>query len=95
MENYCRMCGSPNNLQPHHIISGKGFRKACETKESVIFLCINCHSFIHSSKGHDYWMKLKRNLQKTYFEQGKTEQEVRTLMGDKLILTEGNEIYGL
>jgi len=42
--------------------------------------------------GHLLDVKLKSELQHTYFQQGRGEQEVRKLMGGKLILGEDGEI---
>ena len=89
------LCGMTSNLERHHIIPGRGKRKACETEESVIDLCYGCHVHVHSSKGNEDLMRLKRYLQKKYFEQGLSEEDVRVKMGDRLYLNEEGEIHGL
>lgn len=89
---YCALCGGRSDHR-HHIISGTGRRKRCETKESVIDLCVYCHSLVHSAKGADIMTSLKLDLQKQYFDQGRSLEDVRELMGDKLYLKDG-QIYG-
>lgn len=88
MDRYCIRCGRVGSipLHRHHLIAGNGRRKACETEESVIDLCYECHTFIHSGKGSEYWKKLKLELQKKYFAKGYSEDEVRKLMGGKIYL---------
>lgn len=84
----CENCGAADYMcQLHHIIKGRGKRKQCETVESVLLLCWNCHYGtwgIHGKNGKALDLKLKINLQETYFKQGKTEGEVRILLGGKL-----------
>ena len=78
-------------LQPHHILFGVGKRKACERLESLILLDWNCHysnEGVHGKNGHALDMKLKLGLQLVYFEAGYTNEETRTLMGDRLYYEE-------
>ncbi len=91
-EKYCSICGSAGATVKHHIIPGIGKRKQQETKWSMVELCLFCHSFVHSSKGFEKMLELKLELQRLYFSQGKSEDEVRTMMGGKLYLKDG-EIF--
>jgi hypothetical protein len=92
----CKYCGAVSPLHHHHLICGTANRKACETPYSVILLCPTCHNWVHNADtGREWWLKQKQILQQTYFRQGKTEEEVRQLMGGRLILNMENEIYGL
>ena len=80
----CELCRSKEGVQHHHIIHGRGRRKECETVESVIALCWEHHHGtygVHGSHGHVLDLKLKKALQKKYVDQGKTEAEIRQLMG--------------
>jgi len=56
-------------------------------------LCPLCHGRVHGTYGHPLDVKLKAELQHTYFQQGRDEREVRKLMGGKLVLGEDGEIY--
>ena len=50
LEPYCQLCGSPYNLQRHHII----YRRYGKTiPENLIVLCDSCHRKVHSNK--KYW----------------------------------------
>jgi hypothetical protein len=90
----CEMCRLREAQKtPHHIISGNGRRRACETVESQIYLCLECHTLVHSGKGDKERTKLRIALQRTYFRQGRSEDEVRVLMGSlKLELDDKGEI---
>lgn len=91
----CKICGSTNLVEEHHIIKGRGKRKACETEQSKIMLCWEHHHGtygVHGKQGHGLDMLLKLQLQATYFEMGKSEEEIRRLMGGKLYLVE-SEVY--
>jgi hypothetical protein len=92
----CEECGSTDRVQGHHIIHGRGKRKACETNKSVIDLCWEHHHGdygVHGKNGHEFDMQLKLRLQLKYFEMGKPENEVMELMGGRLYLKDG-EVYG-
>ncbi|MGE4283855.1 MAG: hypothetical protein AB7G87_09065 [Clostridia bacterium] len=82
----CYVCGKLGNLQKHHIIHGHGKRKACETKESLIDICFDCHSLVHRTNDTNLDFILKQLLQAAYFEKGYDAERVRTLMGGKLLL---------
>lgn len=92
MQGRCHICGREGYMERHHVIHGTGNRKSCETKDSLIPLCPSCHRHVHGMNGHRTDVKLKAELQHTYFSQGKSEDEVRKLMGGKLILGEDGEI---
>lgn len=81
----CYVCGKTGNLHKHHIIHGHGKRKACETKESLIDICFDCHRLVHSANGSDLDMRLKATLQATYLKKGYTEENMCKLMGGKLL----------
>jgi len=84
----CYVCGKTGNLQKHHIIHGHGKRKACETRESLIDICYECHRLVHSNKDPNLDKNLKLQLQTIYFEKGYNEDKVRELMGGKVFLCE-------
>lgn len=82
----CEVCYQPGS-ELHHIIKGKGKRKEHETIESIILLCWDCHRGtygVHGREGKKLDLRLKRQLQETYFSQGYTEIEVREMLGGKL-----------
>ena len=77
----CEVCGgSLDHL--HHIINGSGKRKQCETKDSVMGVCVRCHEMVHRRRELDLYYKQK--LQAVYAKQGKNEDEIRRLMGGKM-----------
>ena len=83
----CELCESNDRVEPHHIIKGRGKRLQHETKESVIALCWGHHhgtDGVHGKNGYKLDLKLKIQLQQTYFNQGYTEEKVRKMMGGKL-----------
>ena len=80
----CEICFSPQGVQHHHIIKGKGKRNECETVHSVIALCWECHhgnKGVHGKYGKELDEYLKRNLEKRYKELGYEGLELQQLMG--------------
>ena len=80
----CYVCGRSGSLEKHHIIHGHGKRKACETRESLVDICYNCHKLVHDTEKSDLDIDLKLQLQDIYFQKGYSEEQVRKLMGGKL-----------
>ena len=84
----CEVCGVADyTCQLHHIIKGNGKRKQHENENSIILLCWNCHhgtGGVHGKNGAKLDLKLKRNLQQIYYNQGLIDSEVREKMGGKL-----------
>ena len=80
----CEICGSTKGCQIHHIVKR---RHRIHTPENLILLCWDCHHGtygVHGKYGKQLDLKLKKRLQQRYFMQGKSEEEVRKLMGGKL-----------
>lgn len=47
------MCGSPFNLQIHHVKPRSRFRKGDKNRDSednLILLCAKCHDLVHSGR---------------------------------------------
>lgn len=84
MMRVCYVCGRGGSLGKHHIIHGRGKRKACETRESLIDICHNCHKLVHNAESYALDFILKLQLQDIYFKKGYPEEKVRKLMGGKL-----------
>ena len=83
----CELCGSNNQVELHHIVYGSGKRTQLETPESVIALCYEHHKGnygVHGKNGSYLNTNLKRTVQGYYKAQGKSEEEIRTLMGGRL-----------
>lgn len=83
----CELCYSPNMVQIHHIIKGKGKRKQLETVYSLIMLCYECHhgtNGVHGRDGYKLDLLLKQRLEKTYRNIGLSEVDIRHWMGGKL-----------
>lgn len=82
----CEVCGNLGS-ELHHVIKGNGKRKQHERAESIVLLCMDCHrgtNGIHGKNGSELDLKLKRKLQDDYYNQGYSEDEVRSLMGGKI-----------
>lgn len=82
----CEVCQRPGQ-HLHHIIHGNGKRKQCETIESVINLCKECHQGtkgVHGRDGRKLDLLLKQRLEKTYRDMGLSEEEIRYWMGGRL-----------
>lgn len=83
----CEICYSSYMVQQHHIVGGRGKRNQHETVESVIALCWDHHygnKGCHGKDGRELVLRLRRELQQTYFNQGYTEDQVREMMGGEL-----------
>ena len=86
----CELCGNyeqqyPKTHQIHHIVG----RKVEATPDNLIYLCWECHHGKESvedrpNSGKDLDLKMK--LQEKYSKQGKTETEIRKLMGGKIYM---------
>lgn len=62
----CAFCGSPQNLERHHVFFGAR-RKASERYGMVVTLCHNCHQGRHGphqDRGTD--LLLKRRYQRVF-----------------------------
>ena len=69
----------------HHIVN----RHVEATEENLIFLCKDCHTGENGCHGRDgapLWLSMRLALQDKYYQQGKTEDEVRKLMGGKIYI---------
>lgn len=94
MVNSCEICGSISGVQRHHIV--KRSQGGKNNEENLIYLCWEHHhgtNGVHGKNGRKLDLQLKMELQKEYYSQGKTEKDVRKLMGGKIYLEDG-EIYG-
>ncbi|MCX7709736.1 MAG: hypothetical protein N2484_07775 [Clostridia bacterium] len=89
----CLICLKEGNLHRHHVIHGRGKTKACETKESLIDICHDCHKQVHNEESPNLDLKLKLQLQATYFKQGYSEERVCELLGNNLFLV-GDQVWG-
>lgn len=59
----CRLCGTPFNLNEHHIVYKSEDRKLINEPTNLIVLCTKCHALVHSNK--HYWQpKLKEIINK-------------------------------
>ena len=82
----CELCNAPTNWgEIHHIVG----RRVIATEDNLIYLCHACHrgeKGIHGRDGYPIQLFLRIKLQEKYFRQGKSEDEVRQLMGGKIFL---------
>lgn len=61
-------------LHYHHLIPGTSNRKKSDQYGLAVWLCVNHHKFIHSSKGSEL-MKIMKNLAKEVFIEKYSEEE--------------------
>ena len=83
----CELCGSNEQTELHHIVSGVGKRKMLESPENCIMLCYKHHRGtygVHGREGAELNKQLKRTLQGYYKAKGYDEDTIRNLMGGKL-----------
>ena len=88
-EGLCEICHSPQGVEHHHIIGGRGKRNQCETVHSIIALCWEHHHGTYGVEGmHGKKLdtKLKENLQRKYEELGLKGEELRYWLGGKFYL---------
>jgi len=79
----CELCGKlTNDLQMHHVVSGYGRRKAHESVETCIMLCVECHAEVHRNAKLDRALKLL--VQERLASKGLSTDEIRNKMGGKL-----------
>lgn len=48
----CYHCGREANLQRHHCIKGVAHRWKAEQDGLWIYLCVDCHTYLHGKNGH-------------------------------------------
>ena len=85
----CERCGSNKMVQLHHIIKGQGKRRQCETVESVKALCWGCRhgtNGVHGKNGSELDLELKQELEKAYRKQGRSEEEIKYLLGGRFYI---------
>lgn len=44
---YCIICGRPN-VNEHHLVFGKGYRRLADEDELTIPICMSCHDELHA-----------------------------------------------
>ncbi len=60
-DNYkCRLCGTPFNLNEHHIVYKSEDRKLINEPTNLIVLCTKCHAIVHSNK--HYWQPILKEM---------------------------------
>ena len=80
----CELCGKlSSDLELHHVVSGFGRRRQYESVETCLMLCHECHEQVHrDAKLHRV---LKMLVQERLKVAGKSEDEIRAIMGGRLI----------
>ena len=60
-DNYkCRLCGTPFDLNEHHIVYKSEDRKLINEPTNLIVLCTRCHARVHSNK--HYWQPILKEM---------------------------------
>lgn len=44
----CVRCGTTLNIEKHHILNGTAYRKKAEEDGLWMYLCHDCHQYVHS-----------------------------------------------
>ncbi|MFH5837910.1 hypothetical protein ACHM2G_04490 [Clostridium perfringens] len=67
---YCKLCGSTENIQAHHIVSRKQQPALIKCKHNLVDLCANCHvlspNAVHNN-GFKELKKLRLEKQREYY----------------------------
>ncbi len=80
----CELCGKlSSDLELHHVVSGFGRRRQYESVETCLMLCHECHEQVH--KDAKLHRVLKMLVQERLKVAGKSEDEIRAIMGGRLI----------
>lgn len=53
----CYICGRFGKMQNHHMIHGNGRRNLADEDGLCVWLCMECHSRLHSTGAHDLELK--------------------------------------
>jgi len=78
------LCGKlSSDLELHHVVSGFGRRRQYESVETCLMLCHECHEQVH--KDAKLHRVLKMLVQERLKVAGKSEDEIRAIMGGRLI----------
>ena len=79
----CELCGKlSSDLELHHVVSGFGRRRQYESVETCLMLCHECHEQVH--KDAKLHRVLKMLVQERLKVAGKSEDEIRAIMGGRL-----------
>jgi len=79
----CELCGKlSSDLELHHVVSGFGRRRQYESVETCLMLCHECHEQAHRDAKLNRALKLL--IQERLMRAGRTEEEVRQIMGGRL-----------
>lgn len=60
-KNSCRLCGTSQNLQLHHIVYRSEDTNLINEISNCIMLCVKCHNLVHSNK-HKWQPILKEKI---------------------------------
>ena len=80
----CELCGKLTaDLELHHVVSGYGRRQQYESIDTCLMLCRECHEQVHRDAKLNRALKLL--TQQRLRRAGRTEDEVRQIMGGRLL----------
>ena len=80
---FCIICGSPYDLDVHHLIEGTGKRSLSNDDGLTIYLCRDCHTAknysVHASWVTNRWSKICGQLayERNLCANGETVEEAR------------------
>lgn len=78
----CYHCGSEVNLQRHHMIKGVAYRWKAEEDGLWIFLCVDCHTYLHGKHGHELDLLYKKEAERAWLKHyGKEVKDWRARYG--------------
>lgn len=62
----CFHCGSENRLQRHHMLKGVAYRWKAEEDGLWVYLCADCHSYLHGKNGHELDQQYKQTAERAW-----------------------------
>lgn len=64
----CFHCGKEYDLERHHIFMGVAYRWKAESDGLWIYLCADCHRFLHGKSGHNLNVQYKEIGERAWLE---------------------------
>lgn len=62
----CYHCGREDSLQRHHCLKGIAYRWKAEEDGLWVYLCADCHTFLHGKDGHQLDLQYKQIAERTW-----------------------------
>lgn len=82
-EKVCYICGTPVNLQLHHVWHGTANRKKADEDGLVVWLCVTDHVLLHDRGEHD--KELMAVAQEAWEKEYGSREEFRRRYGKSIL----------